>query len=116
MIEYNKTFEDNSILPFFLKPQNDSAPGQVQFCYNLTVNLYEKGNSPCNHEFSEVRKKRQILDHSIKDICSITSYNGIFTIEIVSPKPNLIAHRIQTDDIDIDYIKIYNNKIQKEQS
>ena len=39
MIEYSKNFDDNSILPFFIKPQNDPSRGQVQFCYNLIRNL-----------------------------------------------------------------------------
>ena len=47
MIEYNKKFDDNSILPFFKKPQKDPARGQVQFCYNFFANLFEKGNSSC---------------------------------------------------------------------
>ena len=46
MIENNKNFDDYSTLPFFIKPQNDPARGQVQFCMNLIVNLFEKGNSP----------------------------------------------------------------------
>ena len=47
MIEYDKSFDDNSILPFFIKPLNDPFRGQVQFCHNLIVNLFEKGVSPC---------------------------------------------------------------------
>ena len=55
MIEYNKNFDDKSILTFFIKPQNDPARGEVQFCYNLIVNVFEKGNSPCKQEFLEVK-------------------------------------------------------------
>ena len=58
MIEYNENFDNNSILPFFIKPQNNPARGQVQVCYNLFVNLFEKGNSPCKQEFPEVRIKQ----------------------------------------------------------
>ena len=46
MIEHNEKFDHNSILPFFIKPQKDPARGQVQFCYNIIVNLFEKRNSP----------------------------------------------------------------------
>ena len=63
MIEYNKIFDDNSILKFFIKPQNDPTRGQIQFCHNLIVNLFEKGISPYKQEFTEVEIKRQILDH-----------------------------------------------------
>ena len=80
MIENNEMFDDNSILPFFKKQQNDPARGQVQFCYNLIVNLFEKGNSPCKQEFPEVRRKRQLLDQYLKDIWNITSHYGIYTI------------------------------------
>ena len=35
MIEYNKNFDDNSILPFFIQPQSDPAQGPVQFCHKV---------------------------------------------------------------------------------
>ena len=54
MIEYNENFDNNSILPFFIKSQNDPARGQVQFCNNLIVSLIEKGKSPCKQEFPEI--------------------------------------------------------------
>ena len=41
MIEYNKSFDDNSILPFFINPQNYPSRGQIQFCHNL-VKIYLK--------------------------------------------------------------------------
>ena len=62
MIEYNESFDDNSILPFLIKPQNDPSRGKVQFCYNLILNLFEKLISSCKQEFPEVQIKRQILD------------------------------------------------------
>ena len=88
MIEYNEFFDDNSVLPFFIKPQNDASRGQVEFCYNLIANLLEKGISPCKQEFPEKKIKQQIPDHYLKEVCNITSYYAIFTIEISSPKPN----------------------------
>ena len=53
--------------------------------------------------------KRQILDHCLKDICNITSFYGIFTIEIASPNLNDIRHQIETDDIDIEFSKFFTN-------
>ena len=107
---------------FFKKPLNDTSRGQVQFCDNLNVNLFENGISPCKQEFPEVQTERQILDHYLKIICNITLHYGIFTIDIASPKLNHKKQQIQTDDIDIefskvftDYIKMYNTKIHKEQ-
>ena len=63
MIEFNESFDDNSILPFFVQPQNDSSRGKTKFYHNLIVNLFEKAISPCKQEFSEVQIKRQICDH-----------------------------------------------------
>ena len=51
MIEYNESFDDNSILPFFIKPQNDPARGQVQFRSKLIVNLFEKEEAHVNKNF-----------------------------------------------------------------
>ena len=53
MIEYNKNFDNNSILPFSIHSQKDPARGQVQVCNNLIVNLFKEGNSPCKQEFPE---------------------------------------------------------------
>ena len=108
MIEYNENFNDNSILPFFIKPQNDPAGGQIQFCYNLIVNLFEKGNSPSKQEFPEVKIKRQILDPYLKNMCKILSYYGKITIEIASPKSNHIRHQKQPNDIDIEISKFFH--------
>ena len=97
MIDYNKTFNDKSILPFFVQPKKDQARGPVQFCHNLIVNLFKKGKSPCKQEFLETRIKRQILDHYLNGICQTTSDYGIFTIDHLSPQSDLPTHHIQTD-------------------
>ena len=54
-----------------------------------------------------------MLDHHLKNICNITSYYGIFTMEIASPKPNHIKHQIQVDDIDLEFSKIFTDYIKK---
>ena len=110
-LDYNENFDDNSVLPFFVKPQNDPPRGQVQFCYNLTVILFEKGSSPFKQEFPEVRTTRQILDHYLKVICIITPYYGIFTIQIVSPKPNHTTQQIQTDDKYKEFSKVFTDNM-----
>ena len=103
MIEYNENFDDNSIL--------QSRPRTIQFCYNLIVNLFEKEHSPYKQEFPEVKKKRQILDHYLKGVYNVKLDYGIFTCEIVSPKPNHISHQIQKDNIDIELSKAITNYI-----
>ena len=57
MIEYDKKFDNNSKLPFFIKPLNDPSRGQVQFCHNIIVYLFETGISPYKQEFPEVQIK-----------------------------------------------------------
>ena len=111
MIENTKNFDDNSILPFFIHPQSDPARGQVHFCHNLMVNLFEKGNSPCKQEFPQIRKKRQNLDHYLKSICNTRSYYGIITIESLSSQPNDPTHQIPADDIDIEFSKVFTDYI-----
>ena len=41
MIEYNKIFDDNSILPFFRKPQNDSLEDKNNFV-TTSLQTYSK--------------------------------------------------------------------------
>ena len=62
-------------------------------------------------EFPEVKIKRQIIDPYLKDICNITSYYGIFTIEITSPKPKQIKHQTQKDDIDKEFSKVFKDYV-----
>ena len=71
---------ENSVLPFLISPLTE-ARGQVQFFQNLIANLFEKGESPCTREFSDVKVKRQLPDHYLKGICSLTSQYGIYTRE-----------------------------------
>ena len=109
MIEYNQIFNDNLILPFSIKPQNNPSRGQVQFCHDLIVNLIEKGISLCKQEFAEVQMKRKTLDHYQKDVCSISSLYGIFSIK--SLKLNHKKHQIQTEDIDTELSNVFTDYI-----
>ena len=91
------------------------------FFQNSIANLFEKGISPCTAEFPEIKIKRQIFDHYLKGICNITQQYGIYTIEIKSPSTFHGRYLLLTDDIDIEfskvfteYIKIYNIKTHKE--
>ena len=58
-------------------------------------------------DFPDVKIKRQILDHYIKSICCLTSHFGIYTIEIMSPNASHIRYLIQTDDVDIEFSKVF---------
>ena len=97
-----------------ITPQNGPARGQVQICYTLTVILFEKGKSSYKQEFSEVRIKRQMLDHYPKSICKITSnYGVLFTTETVSAKSKHTTHQTQTDDIETDFSKVLSDYTKK---
>ena len=93
---------EESVLPFLLHLLTE-ALGQVHFCQNLIANLFEKGESPCTREFPDVKIKRKLLDHYLKGISSLTSQNGIDTIEIKSPNAFHDKYLIQTDDVDIEF-------------
>ena len=71
--------EDNpekSALPFLISPLTENRR-QIGFCQNLNANIFEKGESPCTKKFPDVKIKRQLLDHYLKGICSLTSQYGI---------------------------------------
>ena len=65
---------ENSVLPLLISPLTEPR-GQIKFCQNLIANLFEKGESPCTKEFPDVKIKRQLLDHYLKGICSLTTWN-----------------------------------------
>ena len=101
---------ENSVLPFLISPLTE-ARGQVQCCQNLIANLFEKGESPCTREFSDGKIKRQLLDHYLKGICSLTSQYGIYTKEIRSPNAFHDRYLIQTDDVNIETSKVFTQNI-----
>ena len=102
MIQNEKNLEENSILLFLIHPQAEGR-GQVQFCQKLFVDLFEKGDSPCTKEFPDVKIKRQLFDHYLKDICKIKSQYGTYTKEISTPNSFHGRYLIQTDDVDIEF-------------
>ena len=97
----------NIYSPFVIHSQSDPARGQVQFCYNLIANLFEKGKSPGTEEFREVRTRRQRLYHYIKGNCNMISYYGIFTIEILPSQYNQTPYQIRTGDIDLEFSRYF---------
>ena len=109
MIRSEDNLED-SVLSFLIHPQAE-ARGQVQFCQNLIANLFEKGDCPCKNEFPDVKFKKNLPDHYLKGICSLTSQYGIYTIEISSPNAFHVKYLIQTDDVDIEFSKVFKEYI-----
>ena len=106
--------EENSVLPLLISPLTEPR-GKIEICKNLIANLFETGKSPCTKEFPDVKFKRQILDHYIKGICSLTSHFGIYTIEIRSPNALHDKYLIQTDDVDFEFSKVFTYYIKNMQ-
>ena len=69
--------------------------------------MFKPGISPCKAEFPDVTIKRQIIEHYLKDICNLTQQYGIFTIEFSTPRTAHNKYVIQTDDIDLEFSKIF---------
>ena len=97
--------DDEAVYPFLIGSLDDR--GQHNFCKNLLVNLFEPGISPCKAEFPDVKIKRQFIEHYLKDIWNLTQQYRFYTIEFSTPNT---AHRkfvIQTDDIKLEFSKVF---------
>ena len=79
----------------------------MTFAKNLLLNLFQPGISPCKAEFPDVKMKRQIIKHYLKDICNLTQQYGIYTIEFSTPNPNHRKYVIQTDDLELEFSKVF---------
>ena len=51
--------------------------------------------------------KRQIIEHYLKDICNLTQQYGIYTIEFSTPNTAHRKYKIQTDDIELEFLKVF---------
>ena len=97
--------DDDDIYPFLVDAPDNR--GQHDLCKNLLLNLFEPGISQCKAEFPDVKIKRQIIDHYLKDICNLTQQYGIYTIEFSTTKPNHRKYVIQTDDLDLEFSTVF---------
>ena len=101
--------DDDDIYPFLVDAPDNR--GQHDLCKNFLLNLFEPGISPCKAEFPDVKIKRQTIDHYLKDICNLTQQYGIYTIEFSSPNQNHRKYVIQTDDLDLEFSKVFLESI-----
>ena len=69
--------------------------------------MFEPGISPCKAEFPDVKIKRQIIEHYLKDICNLTQQYGIYTIEFSTPNTAHRKYVMQTDDIELEFLKVF---------
>ena len=97
--------DDKEVYPFLIDAPDNR--GQHDFCKNLLVNLFEPGISQCKAEFSDVKIKRQIIEHYLKDICNLTQQYGIYTIEFSTPNTNHRKYVIQTVDLELEFSKVF---------
>ena len=56
---------------------------------------------------TDVKIKRQIIEHSLKNICNLTQQYGIYTIEFSTPNTAHRKYIIQTDDIELKFSKVF---------
>ena len=87
--------DDEEVYPFLI-----DAPDNRK-------NLFEPGISPCKAKFPDVKIKRQIIEHYLKDICNLTQQYGIYTIEFSTPNTNHRKYVIQTDDLELEFLKVF---------
>ena len=97
--------DEEAVFPFLIDSLDHR--GQTQFCKNLLVNLFEPGISPCKAEFPDVKIKKQIIEHYLKYICNLTQQYGIYTIEFSTPNTAHRKYVIQTDDIELEFSKVF---------
>ena len=112
MSQKEESEDENSIFSFLNNSLTDNR-GQTQFCPNLIANLFERGVSPCTAEFPEVKIKRQFIDLYLKGICNLTQQYGIDTIEIQTPSKFHGKYLLQTDDVYIEFSKVFTEYIKK---
>ena len=105
----DESLDEEAVFPFVINSLNDR--GQTRFCKNLLVNLFEPGISPCKSEFPDIKIKRQIIERYLKDICNLTQQYGIYTIEFSTPRTLHGKFVIQTDDIDLEFSKVFTEYI-----
>ena len=106
----NESPDEDSVFPFIIIPLTEDR-GQIQFCHNLIVNIFEQGISPCKAEFPEIKIKRQIFDHYIKRISNLTQQYGIYTTELSTASKFHGKYVIQTYDVDIEFSKVFTEYI-----
>ena len=109
-MSYNQSEESldyEHAFPFIIDSENDR--GQIKLCKNLLIILIEPVISPCKTKLPDVKIKRQIIDHYLKDISKITQQYGIYTIGICTPRND--KYVIQTDDLDLEFSKVFTEYI-----
>ena len=111
----DKSPDEDSVFPFIIISLTEDR-GQTQFCQNLIANIFEQGISPCKAEFPETKSKGQIVNHYIKGICNLTQQYGFYTIELSTTRNFHGKYVTQTDDVDIEFSKLFTEYIKNIQN
>ena len=98
--------DENSVFPFIINSLTEDR-GQRQFCTYLNANVFEQEISPCKAEFPEVKIKRQIIDHYLRGSSNLTQPYGICIKELSTESRYHSKPVIQTDDVDIEFSKVF---------
>ena len=106
--------DEDSVFPFIIISLTEDRE-KTQFCHNLIANIFEQGISPCKAEFLEIKIKRQIVDHYLNGICNLTQKYGIYAIELSITRNFHGNYVIQTDDVDIEFSKVFTEYIKNKQ-
>ena len=101
----DESADKEAVFSFLIDSLDDR--GQTRFCKNLLVNLFEPGINPCKAKFPVVKIKKQIIEHYLKDICNLTQQYGIYTMEFSTPNTAHRKYVIQTNDIELEFSKVF---------
>ena len=64
-----------------------------------------------NQNSLDIKIKSHIVELYLKEICNLTQQYGIYSIEISSPRTSHSKYVIQTDDIDLEFSKVFTEYI-----
>ena len=64
---------------------------------------------------SRSKIQRQIVDHFLQMICTLSQQYGIYTIELQSPSTFRVKYLLHTDDVDIEFSKTFTEFIKNRQ-
>ena len=53
------------------------------------------------------KNQKKIIEHYLKDKCNLTQQYGIYTIEFSEPTTTHRKYVIQTDDIELEFSKVF---------
>ena len=65
MFQYDANFDDGSILLLVIEITNEPSRGQVQFCHNSIIKLFQRRNSPNQQQIPEKKDQYSIIIYHV---------------------------------------------------